>query len=97
MNVVRCSAFPEVLGDPGLCVCILDKVLASMEKALRIALNLESLDKSRDVELKAIADLTDHADKSKKDKYAKVSAQPRPVPIHTLARRAAAASSFIAA
>ena len=56
MNVVGRDTFLEALGDPVLCIRILDKVPATMEEALWIALNLEILDRSRDTETKALTD-----------------------------------------
>jgi len=49
----RCDAFLEALGDPDLRVRILDKVPATMDEALRIALNLEVLDKYKETQKKA--------------------------------------------
>jgi len=68
LNAVGRDDFLEALGDPGLCMRILDKVPAKMEEALRIVLNLEVLDKLRDVaQIKVVVDPTDHAHKSKND------------------------------
>jgi len=44
------DAFLEVLNDPILRIHILDKVLAKMDEALCIVMNLEALDKSKDME-----------------------------------------------
>jgi len=44
----------EALDDPSLRVCILDKSPLTMEEALRIALNLEALDRSRETETRAV-------------------------------------------
>jgi len=54
IDVVGRGAFLEALGDPGLRVWILDKVTATIDKALRIALNLEVLDKSKETQKKAM-------------------------------------------
>jgi len=54
-NVVGRDAFLEALGNPSLRVRILERVPTTMEEALRIALNLEALDKSRETEAKALA------------------------------------------
>jgi len=62
-STVGHDAFPEALGDPSLRVCILDKSPTNMEEVLHHALTLEALDRSRDVELKAMADRADHTDK----------------------------------
>ena len=48
LDVVGRDAFLDALGDPELRVRVLDKVPTSMDEALRIALNLEALDKSRE-------------------------------------------------
>jgi len=50
IDVVGRDAFLEALGDPSLRVCILDKSPLTMEEALCIALNLETLDQSRETE-----------------------------------------------
>ena len=55
VNVVGREAFLEALGDPGLRIRVLDKGPTNMEEALRIALNLEALDKSKEVESAAIS------------------------------------------
>jgi len=49
-TVVGREAFLEALGDPNLRVCILDKSPLTTEEVLRIALNLEALDRSRETE-----------------------------------------------
>ena len=53
IDIVGRDAFLEALGDPELRVRILNKVLATMDEALRIALNLEALDKSKETQKKA--------------------------------------------
>jgi len=55
MSVVGRDAFLEVLSDPGLRVRILDRSPTNMEEALHHGLTLKALDKSRNVELKAMA------------------------------------------
>jgi len=79
VNVVRWDAFLEALGNLSLHVRIVDKVPTTIEEALHIALNLEALDHSWDVDLKVMAEhqeRTTEEVKKKKDKYAKVAAQP---------------------
>jgi len=53
VNMVGRDAFLEALGVTSLRVHILDKVLAIMEEDLCITLNLEALDRSREVEMTA--------------------------------------------
>jgi len=48
LNVVGLNAFLEVLGDPNFRVRILDKRPMMIKEALRIILNVEALDTSRD-------------------------------------------------
>jgi len=54
IDVVGQDAFLEALGDPELRLQILDKVPATMDEALCIALNLEALDKSKETQKKAM-------------------------------------------
>ena len=70
VNVVGREAFLEALGDPGLRIRVLDKGPTNMEEALRIALNREALDKSKEVESAAISEKY-----SKKEKFVKVSSR----------------------
>jgi len=79
VNFVGWDAFLEALGDSSLCVHILDKVPSTMEEALRIALNLEALDCSREVETKVIVERQEHVAEEtnkRKDKFVKVAAKP---------------------
>jgi len=81
VSVVGWDAFLEALGYQSLRVCIFDKVPTTIEEALHIALNLEALDHSQDVDLKMMAkhqECTAEEVKKKKDKYVKVAAQPVP-------------------
>ena len=74
MNVVGHDAFLVALGDAQLRVRILDKVPATMEEALRISLNLEALDRSKEAEARAMehrAEPTEEEPKKRKEKYAK--------------------------
>jgi len=94
MNVVGHDAFLKAFSDPSLHVRISDKVPANVEEALCFTLNLEALDKSRDMEIKAMADRTNRADRSETCMYAKVVAKPGLVPVGTLMCHPAAASSY---
>ena len=79
VNVVGRDASSEALGDPGLRVQILDKVPATMEEALRIALNLEALDRSKEAEMRVIEgrqELVEEEPRKRKEKYAKLATKP---------------------
>jgi len=54
MDIVGREAFLEALGDPELRVRILDKTPTTMDEALRIALNLEALHKSKETQRRAM-------------------------------------------
>ena len=74
---------------------ILDKVLGKIEEALCITLNLEALDKSKDVETRATEDQIEQTERTKRDKYAKVAIQPGLVPNDVSARPAATSASSL--
>ena len=84
VNVVGREAFLDALGDPNLRVRILDKGPKNMEEALRIALNLEALDKSKEVEIATSSALEKPP---KKDKYVKVAAQDGSIPSDGVTRQ----------
>ena len=74
VNVVGRDAFLEALGDPALRVRSSDKVPATMEEALRIALNLEDLHWSKEAEMWAMErhmEPVEDEPKKRKEKYAK--------------------------
>jgi len=76
--VVGRDAFLEALGNPSLHVHILEKASTTMEKALRIVLKLEDLDKSKEAEAKAMGGPQDKVveePRKKKDRYANVAAK----------------------
>jgi len=70
VNVVGREAFLEALGDPSLRIRILDKGPTNMEEALRIALNLKALDRSRDAEIAATSEKP-----GKRDRFVKAATQ----------------------
>ena len=78
LNVVGRDAFLEALGDPSLRLRIQDMIPASMEEALRIALNLEALDQSKEAETRALSNQHELIAEEpwKKKKFAKVVAKP---------------------
>jgi len=79
VDVVGRDAFLEALGDPSLHVHILDKSPLIMEEALRIALNLEALDRSRETETRAMAGQSEPGVEElrcRRDKFARVVARP---------------------
>ena len=82
VNVVGREAFLDALGDPGLRVRVLDKGPSNMEEALRIALNLEALDNSKEVESAAISEKH-----SRREKFVKTASQEETTCSDTAARR----------
>jgi len=70
VNVVGREAFLDALGDPSLRVRLLDKGPTNMEEALRIALNLEALDNSKEVKSAAISEKH-----SRREKFVKTASQ----------------------
>lgn len=80
------------LDDPSVRVCILDKVLATVEEVLCMTLNLEALDKSKNAETRAKEDQIEWEEQTKRDKYGKVAAQSGLVPDNTSAHPVATAS-----
>ena len=79
VDVIGRDAFLEALGDPSLRICILDKSPLTMEKALRIALNLEALDRSREVETRAMAGQNEpggEKPRHHRDKFVKAETRP---------------------
>ena len=80
VNVVGREAFLDALGDPSLRVRILDKGPTNMEETLRIALNLEAFDKSKEVETAIITEKS-----SKKERYVKAATKVGPTPSDNVA------------
>jgi len=81
-----------VLGDSSLHVRILDKVpTTAEEEALRIVLNLEALDHSWDVEVEVMAEHQECTTEevTRKEKYARVAAEPVSGPAVELATASA--------
>jgi len=79
IDVVGRDAFLEALGDPSLRVRILDKSPLTMEEALRIALNLEALDRSRETETRAMAGQGEPGGEEHRrcrDKFVRVATRP---------------------
>jgi len=78
VNVVGSDAFLEATADPGLRVQILDKIPASMTEALRIALNLEALDSSKEGKMRALEGRQEPVEEEprRREKCAKVAAKP---------------------
>ena len=77
IDVVSRDAFLEALGNPSLRVRILEQVPTTMEGALRIALNLEALDKSKETKAKAMVELQECAEETeeREEKFVKVAAK----------------------
>ena len=89
VNVVGREAFLDALGDPSLRVRVLDKGPTNMEEALRIALNLEALDNSKEVESAAISEKH-----SRREKFVKTASQEGTNCSDTAARRQNDSRSF---
>lgn len=96
-NIVGRDAFLEALANPSLRVRFLEKAPTTMEEALRIASNLEALDKSKETEAKISGGLHERVVKQPrktKDGYAKVAAKSVSTP--TVESKAVETSSTLA-
>jgi len=84
VDVVGRDAFLEALGYSNLrVVCILDKFPLTMEEALRIALNLEALDRSREAEMRAMvghSEPSEEEHRRPRDKFIRVETEPERLP-----------------
>jgi len=73
MDVVGRDEFLNTLGDPDMRIRILDKMPATMDEALRVALNIEALEKSRDTHRRVVEPPEEYWDDEPRKKKGKSS------------------------